>query len=385
MSARQEPPGGEKGPDAFRTISEVAEDLDLPQHVLRFWETRFPQIRPLKRGGGRRYYRPDDVELLRGIRHLLYGEGYTIRGVQRILKEEGPRYVQAIWRDIEADEQAITELGQREGRSTDAPEPLPPAGAAYAAPPEDAPPRGVFPTGGPAGGPLGGILNLLPGRQREPAEENPARRARRRPDSEPDHFDLPLLADLEPPVRPSRIEPPSRSEPPPLATDSLPRFEPLPPVHGGVPDLRASTPRPAIGEPPLTEPRRPQVHAPDLSAAELRATESRPPEPRPAEPRASFPFRPVGPGPASHLPDDEVSFVPERARAALPPESAYQATSTTRPVFTSEIAPRAGEVQTNETPAPTRLSREDVLRLQAALYELQDCQRLLDAARDRGD
>jgi DNA-binding transcriptional MerR regulator len=89
----------DKSPDAFRTISEVAEDLDLPQHVLRFWESRFAQIRPLKRGGGRRYYRPDDVHLLRGIRHLLYGEGYTIRGVQRILKEEGPRFVQTIWRD----------------------------------------------------------------------------------------------------------------------------------------------------------------------------------------------------------------------------------------------------------------------------------------------
>ncbi|MDQ0436196.1 DNA-binding transcriptional MerR regulator [Kaistia dalseonensis] len=84
-----------KGPDAFRTISEVAEELDLPQHVLRFWETRFTQIRPMKRGGGRRYYRPDDVELLRGIRKLLYGEGYTIKGVQRILKEQGPRHVVA--------------------------------------------------------------------------------------------------------------------------------------------------------------------------------------------------------------------------------------------------------------------------------------------------
>jgi DNA-binding transcriptional MerR regulator len=82
-----------KSPDAFRTISEVAEELDLPQHVLRFWETRFAQIRPMKRGGGRRYYRPDDVDLLRGIRILLYGEGYTIRGVQRILKEHGPRFV----------------------------------------------------------------------------------------------------------------------------------------------------------------------------------------------------------------------------------------------------------------------------------------------------
>jgi DNA-binding transcriptional MerR regulator len=82
-----------KGPDAFRTISEVAKDLDLPQHVLRFWETRFTQIKPLKRGGGRRYYRPDDIDLLRGIRQLLYGEGYTIKGVQRLLKEQGARFV----------------------------------------------------------------------------------------------------------------------------------------------------------------------------------------------------------------------------------------------------------------------------------------------------
>jgi DNA-binding transcriptional MerR regulator len=87
----------DKAPDAFRTISEVATDLEVPQHVLRFWESRFREIKPMKRGGGRRYYRPDDVSLLRGIRHLLYGEGYTIRGVQRILKEQGIKFVQAVW------------------------------------------------------------------------------------------------------------------------------------------------------------------------------------------------------------------------------------------------------------------------------------------------
>jgi DNA-binding transcriptional MerR regulator len=85
----------EKGVDAFRTISEVAGDLDLPQHVLRFWEMRFPQIKPMKRSGGRRFYRPEDVDLLRGIKRLLYGEGYTIKGVQRILKEHGVRFVTA--------------------------------------------------------------------------------------------------------------------------------------------------------------------------------------------------------------------------------------------------------------------------------------------------
>lgn len=79
--------GGPKSPDAFRTIGEVSEALDVPQHVLRFWETKFPQIQPLKRGGGRRYYRPQDVALLRHIRHLLHGEGYTVKGVQKLLRE----------------------------------------------------------------------------------------------------------------------------------------------------------------------------------------------------------------------------------------------------------------------------------------------------------
>ena len=96
----------DKAPDAFRTISEVAEDLDIPQHVLRFWETRFSQIKPMKRSGGRRYYRPDDVDLLRGIRRLLYGEGYTIRGVQRILKEHGIASVQRL-----ADANAVASFG----------------------------------------------------------------------------------------------------------------------------------------------------------------------------------------------------------------------------------------------------------------------------------
>jgi DNA-binding transcriptional MerR regulator len=85
----------DKNADAFRIISEAAEELRLPQHVLRFWETRFTQIRPMKRAGGRRYYRPEDMDLLRAIRHLLYDEGYTIKGVQRLLKERGARAVVA--------------------------------------------------------------------------------------------------------------------------------------------------------------------------------------------------------------------------------------------------------------------------------------------------
>ena len=87
-----------KAPDAFRTISEVSEQLDVPQHVLRFWEAKFTQVRPLKRAGGRRYYRPDDIDLLKGIRALLYNEGLTIKGVQKVLREQGPRHVADVGR-----------------------------------------------------------------------------------------------------------------------------------------------------------------------------------------------------------------------------------------------------------------------------------------------
>ena len=101
-----------KSAEAFRTISEVAGELDIPPHVLRFWESRFPQVRPLKRGGGRRYYRPEDVDLLRAIRGLLYNEGYTIRGVQKLLKENRVRSAVQLAQRVRAaaDEEAAIEL-----------------------------------------------------------------------------------------------------------------------------------------------------------------------------------------------------------------------------------------------------------------------------------
>jgi DNA-binding transcriptional MerR regulator len=113
----------DKSPDAFRTISEAAEELNVPQHVLRFWETRFSQIKPMKRAGGRRYYRPADIELLKGIRSLLYKEGYTIRGVQKILKEDGAAHVAGVGR-------GEIEPRKREGEMATAP----PPGMAKAAP-----------------------------------------------------------------------------------------------------------------------------------------------------------------------------------------------------------------------------------------------------------
>ena len=114
----------EKSPDAFRTISEVAEDLDLPQHVLRFWETRFNQIKPMKRGGGRRYYRPQDVDLIKGIRHLLYDQGYTIKGVQRLLRENGIPFVVALGNGDIAAVEAIAQKKQAQ-QEAETPQPAP--------------------------------------------------------------------------------------------------------------------------------------------------------------------------------------------------------------------------------------------------------------------
>ena len=111
----------EKSPDAFRTISEVADDLELPQHVLRFWETRFTQIKPMKRGGGRRYYRPQDIDLIKGIRHMLYDQGYTIKGVQKLLRENGNQFVMAIGSGNLAAIEAIAQRKQAEAE----PQPVP--------------------------------------------------------------------------------------------------------------------------------------------------------------------------------------------------------------------------------------------------------------------
>ena len=118
-------PRAKKAPNAFRTISEVADELHIPQHVLRFWETKFPQIKPLKRGGGRRYYRPDDIGLLRRISDLLYIQGYTIKGVQRLLRDGGGQLSEdippatAAEREAAAVEQFDTDAAEMDAAETD--------------------------------------------------------------------------------------------------------------------------------------------------------------------------------------------------------------------------------------------------------------------------
>lgn len=282
----------DKAPDAYRTISEVADDLDLPQHVLRFWETRFGQIRPLKRGGGRRYYRPEDIDLLKGIRHLLYGEGYTIRGVQRIIKESGVKAIQA--------------LGRGEG-----------AGALQKPKgPEIIDPALDDDDTVEAGAPLAVARGSMPAFAPAAYVEPPFAADRPRPDPRADEDDdgpepvQVVTARREPAVRdfvqvePPHVEPVFAPDPPPaeerVGHRPAPPPEPIRPVPS------------AVARPPSPEVAAPLRPVPDMPS-----------------------MRPAGPGPA----------------------------------------------QTAQ-PAVARLAADDVRRLQAALYELLECRKRLDAAFD---
>ncbi len=169
----------EKSPDAFRTISEVAEVLDTPAHVLRFWESRFPQIRPIKRAGGRRYYRPTDVALLAGIRQLLHDEGLTIRGVQKVLREQGVRHVQGLGEGRLDGFGALTEAAEIEA-ALDAEFLADVEPERKFAPPETEfePQAGIVPLTRPKGAPKGTVARLLadtpgPANQPGPAEPVP--------------------------------------------------------------------------------------------------------------------------------------------------------------------------------------------------------------------
>lgn len=269
----------DKAPDAYRTISEVADDLDLPQHVLRFWETRFSQIRPLKRGGGRRYYRPDDIDLLKGIRHLLYGEGYTIRGVQRIIKESGVKAIQA--------------MGRGEGAAT-----LPkPKGPDIIDP-------------------------LLDDDEDETADGRPL-----------------ALASGGPPAFAA-----STYGAPPFARAAAPADEDDDPDDAGYDPGRlepVSAPRPAARPSPAPQP---MVQRPMPVQTELERPVARGPTPI-AVPEFPQPARPV------------VDMPSMRIAVPSPPAS---------PVV----------------PAVARLAADDVRRLQAALYELLECRKRLDASFD---
>jgi len=229
----------DKAPDAYRTISEVADDLDLPQHVLRFWETRFSQIRPLKRGGGRRYYRPDDIDLLKGIRHLLYGEGYTIRGVQRIIKENGVKAIQALGRG-----EGAAPLQKPRG-----PEIIDPAREPDEAPRHEAPRIPVFAE---AAYPAPPFIPTDLGEDDEPDAEDdepldlpPAAIARPAP-ATPASPAMPPPVDVRPLVARPAVIPPSRPAPPPHMEPPF-ASAPGPATHAAPPGAFASP----LAEPPV--------------------------------------------------------------------------------------------------------------------------------------
>ena len=262
-----------KGPDAFRTISEVAGDLDLPQHVLRFWETRFSQIKPLKRGGGRRYYRPDDVDLLRGIRHLLYDEGYTIKGVQRILKERGIRYVS--------------------GATDGMPDEVPPSQPAATAT-------------GPVNGTNGAHAQTAVPAPPEATPAPPPQAAQAAAPLQAEAVDDPIATEPHATPVPDRPKPPVQAERQGAATQARPAAQPSEPVEEVI-EAEEDVPRGILlDEPP----------------------------PRRAEPRSFI---------------DKIRGVPE----TLPPAATVQGS----------------------------LSRDDIRRLQATLFELLECKRILDRAR----
>lgn len=305
----------DKSPDAFRTISEVAEDLDLPQHVLRFWETRFSQIKPLKRGGGRRYYRPDDVELLKGIRYLLYGEGYTIRGVQRILKEQGLKVVISLGRDD------------------------------------------VSPSGKPA-------LGMLPEEDERPIASPPP--------------PVPHRGIEQQSVQRARPADPQGEYPVPPLPRSLPGETPRPEPRRGLfgiipailsPEDDSTPPMPRIVETPRAEPHR-----------SLLPDESRPmPMPRSAfapaersEERQREPAPPVVESPVSFAPKPAAP-VQEAAKTPAPVPVAPM------PAAPASFSPRAPIMPLVEE---GRLPAADINRLKATLFELVECRRLLDAARE---
>lgn len=348
----------DKSPDAFRTISEVAADLDLPQHVLRFWETRFVQIKPLKRGGGRRYYRPDDVELLKGIRHLLYGEGYTIRGVQRILKEQGVRFVMNVW---------------LEGA------PQPPASAA----------RFDEPAVDPA--------------FEEEVDEEPA-------ELPPD--------DAYSPYAPHHLAPPPmRAEEP--SDFAAPAVRPADPRSAAAPPPRLETARAeprfesARAESPLEAPRfeapRVEDDAEGFAAMAQRfaprfvpVAEPEPIEDLPAPPRLAPTLSRATPRPLGDVrpsPVDEVAPVvnrssdddgtpdlgglrPSRLPSGLrPPEPPEPPRSGLGHLF-DRLRPGVGREAEAAAPRTVQtLSRDEIRRLQSTLFELLECKRLLDQVR----
>jgi DNA-binding transcriptional MerR regulator len=382
-----------KSADAFRTISEVAEELDLPQHVLRFWETRFSQIKPMKRGGGRRYYRPDDVELLRGIRHLLYSEGYTIKGVQRILKDQGARHVidlvagglpldgqgkedasehQAVDQMLEAADQARASEGQA------APLSQAPAAQAKISHSPQAPVQAHPPHAHPS------HVSV-----QAPAQAD----ATQAVNTHPQHYPAPPTAPLSAPqALPSAVLPQPVASP--LATQTFhaqqaPQPQPAPqhlhtpptgqPVvaeqsmHPSAQPIQAApVPMPPqMPQPPLAPHMQPPVVPPIVQDA---VTDQRSPEEQ--ELGQTLP-KDLARGDPKYMHGQTASVTIQSARALYEEEAASGFFSRLRQRPKSE----AGKDDTSALQEKP-MGKDDIRRLQSTLFELLECKRLLDQARE---
>ena len=383
-----------KSPDAFRTISEVAQDLDLPQHVLRFWETRFSQIKPMKRGGGRRYYRPDDVDLLRGIRHLLYDEGYTIKGVQRILKEQGVRHVIDSVTEGESEYEDAAGVEAASGQASGAPMRQP----AHEAQPYPA-----------------SEMQGQPQIQGQPqALEQSAPPPHTRPQQQPKQAQQPELGTASGTMASSRNAPrvASHQQGQEAPQQSGPQHPPYGSVHPSPVAYDQEIPEGSGVAAPATRP-------PFADRA------VGPQQMAPAKPQATYPLVDAGHGPegmqtapVAHVPVNATGPVPTPSPAAMgqprdtgaptTPHASLEKADMADAVHTVPLGNeaargryledehkngffsrlRAGrsEVPLAELPeADVRgLGRDDVRRLQSTLFELLECKRLLDHARNDG-
>ncbi len=385
-----------KSPDAFRTISEVAEDLDLPQHVLRFWETRFSQIKPMKRGGGRRYYRPDDIDLLRGIRHLLYDQGYTIKGVQKILKEQGIRQV------IDAADP------EGEGRDAEGQSPSDARQISDAYPAA----RHVIEEGGP----VHRALNPAPAQPviRAEVSNTPVHTAERQPEPhsvssvpqvEPAHqpvHTVPTPGMVRQPTAPQTTAPqmthPHEQSPVAQVDDGL-RSEGTPEQSNMIdfrthPKRSEQGPQPHQPYPPHVIPTTKAFTAPAPSGpapAGARVRHAQYPQQGPVEAIGAVPrteeeqrrrdFGEAGPLPADLRTGDPEFLYGGDASVTIEAARSRALEEEQRSGFFSRIIGSRSEAGEAAVTEQQRLSRDEVRRLQSTLFELLECKRILDQAR----
>ncbi len=378
-----------KSPDAFRTISEVAQDLDLPQHVLRFWETRFSQIKPMKRGGGRRYYRPDDIDLLKGIRHLLYDEGYTIKGVQRILKEQGVRHVIDSIAEFDDGSDAVSANG---------------VGAPHATHPQDYhEPNQLEVTRPPLVAP------------RHPTSQQPVQNAQNSQAAEPMHVQPPAAHLVAQPMQSAPAA--AYTAPPATApvTSPSPAVQ-MPQATTAVQALHqaAAHPIPVQPEPPHIQDRTPTptAFAPQFTDQPQQA----PTQPIPTTvPAAASGQAHASAQAAPQIHQHATAQIAQKAQGAPTPhmpESNHQGVALPRDLATGDpkfVSGEAASISVSEAqrvlgeqagggslfnrlrsrmeePAKVEktkagMARDDIRRLQSTLFELLECKRILDQAR----